>query len=89
MMDLSVIGKLFVIATILLLLAALQPPSASALESVFEIRAKNGHTIVGGSFPRLFGVLNPENSLRIGVELRPGLMIGFESEHGLGMIFQF
>lgn len=86
----SAIGKLYALTTMLMCLTVLQPLSVSALEPVFEIRAKDGHTVVGVPLQKLSGVLNPENSVRIGAELRPGLMIGFASEHGLvGMVLQF
>jgi hypothetical protein len=86
---LSMIGKLSAITAMLIFLTVLQPLSASALEPVFEIRAKDGHTIVGAPFQRLSSVLDAENTVRIGVELRPGLRAGYDSEHGLAMVFEF
>ena len=85
----SAIRKLSATTAMLIFLTVLQPLSAFALEPVFEVRAKDGHTVVGDPLQKLSGVLNPENSVRLGVELRPGLNIGFASEQGLGMILQF
>ena len=45
MNGLSMMGKLSAITAILIFLTALQPLSASALEPVFKIRAKDGHTM--------------------------------------------
>jgi hypothetical protein len=89
MIGLSMIGKLSAMTAMLIFLNFLQPLSSSALETVFEIRAKDGHTIVGDPFQRLTGVLDPENFVRIGVELRPGLRAGFDSKHGLGLVLEF
>jgi hypothetical protein len=86
---LSTTGKLSTITALLIFLTVLQPLSASALEPVFEMRAKDGHTIVGSPFQRLSGVLDHENTVRIGVELMPGLRVGYDSEHGLAMVFEF
>jgi hypothetical protein len=85
----SMIGKLSAITAMFIILTVLQPLSASALEPVFQIRAKNGHTIVGDPLQRLSGVLDPENSVRIGVELGPGLWAGYDSTHGLAMVLEF
>jgi hypothetical protein len=86
---LSTMCKLSAITALLIFLTVLQPLSASALEPVFEMKAKDGHTIVGAPFQRLSGVLDPENTVRIGVELMPGLWAGYGSEHGLAMVFEF
>ncbi|MGO9567245.1 MAG: hypothetical protein ACLP5H_06880 [Desulfomonilaceae bacterium] len=85
----SMIGKLSAMTATLLFLTVLQPLSVSALEPVFEIRAKDGHTVVGDPLQRLSDVLDAENSVRIGVELRPGLRAGIDSEHGLALVFEF
>ena len=86
---LSTMGKLSAITAMLIFLTVLQPLSASAFEPVFEMRAKDGHTIVGAPFQMLSGVMDPENTVRIGVELMPGLRAGYDSEHGLAMVFEF
>ena len=89
MNGLVMMGKLSAITAILIFLTALQPLSASALEPVFKIRAKDGHTIVGAPFQMLSGVMDPENTVRMGIELRPGMIIGFHSKHGFGLVLEF
>ena len=83
------IGKLSVLATIMMVLVVFQPKTASGLEPVFEIRAKDGTAIVGETAHRLAGAMDPENSVRMGIELRPGMTIGFDSKHGFGMVLEF
>ena len=89
MKGLSMMGKLSAITAILIFLTALQPLSASALEPVFEIRARDGHTIVDAPFQKLSAVMDPENYVRMGIELRPGMTIGFNSKHGFGLVLEF
>jgi hypothetical protein len=89
MNGLSMMGKLSAITAILIFLTALQPLSASALEPVFEIRAKDGHTIGDAPFQKLSAGMDPENTVRMGFELRPGMMIGFNSKYGLGLVLEF
>lgn len=38
---------------------------------------------------RIQDFLNHENSIRIGIEIRPGFRIGLDSKHGLGIVFEF
>lgn len=83
------IGKLSGLLAIVISLAILQPPPASAFEPVFDIRAKNGTAVIGDPFQKLAGVMDPENSVRVGVELRSGLWIGYSSQHGLAIVFDY
>lgn len=84
-----IIGKLSVLVTIIVVLVVFYPRPASAVEPVFEIRAKNGTAVAGYPAQRLVGALDPDNSVRIGVELGSGLWIGYTSRHGLAMVFEF
>jgi hypothetical protein len=86
---LSIIGKLSAVAIAVMMLVSWQPKTASAFEPVYEIRAKNGTDLVGGPLQRLVAVLDPHNSVRVGVEMRPDLWIGYSSRHGLAMVFDF
>ena len=84
-----IIGKLSVLAATMMVLVAFQPITASGVEPVFEIRAKDGTAIVGDTTHRLAGAMDPENTVRVGFELRPGMMIGFNSKHGFGLLLEF
>ena len=84
-----IIGKLSVLATIMMVLVVFQPTTASGIEPVFEIRAKDGTAIVGETAHRLAGAMDPENTVRMGFELRAGMMIGFNSKHGFGLVLEF
>lgn len=84
-----IIGKLSVLAAIMMVLVVFQPKTASAVEPVFEIRAKDGHTIVDAPFQRLSGAMDAENYVRMGIELRRGIRIGFDSKHGFGLVLDF
>jgi hypothetical protein len=83
------IVKLSGLLALAISLSTLQPPPASAFEPVFEIRAKNGTAVVGAPFQRLAGVMDPDNSVRIGLELRSGLWIGYSSQHGLATVYEY
>lgn len=83
------IGKLLVLAAIMMVLVVFQPKTASGVEPVFEMRAKDGTAIVGEKAHRLAGVMDPENTVRMGIELRPGMIIGFHSKHGFGLVLEF
>ncbi len=83
------IGKLLGLLAIAFCLAILQPPLASAFEPVLDIRAKDGTAVIGDPFQKLAGAMDPENSVRIGVELRSGLWAGYDSRHGLAMVLDF
>jgi hypothetical protein len=85
----SIIGKFSVVATIIMMLVSSQPRPASAFEPVYEIRAKNGTDVIGDRFQKVAGALDPENFVRIGVELGSDLWIGYDSEHGLAMVLDF
>jgi hypothetical protein len=86
---LNIIGKLSVLATIMMVLVLFQPSTASGIEPVFEIRAKDGTAIVGETARKLAGSMDPENTVRMGLELRPRMMIGFNSKHGFGLLLEF
>ena len=87
MNGLAMMGKLSAITAILIFLTALQPLSASALEPVFKIRAKDGHTIVGAPFQMLSGVMDPENYCPHGdrIETRNDNRFRFETRFRSGL----
>ena len=88
-MDSNTIGKPYVFALMFLLAIVLQPLTASAWETVFEIRDRHSYGMDDKRFEKNRALTIPSDSVRIGVELRPGLTIGFDSEHGLGMFARF
>jgi hypothetical protein len=60
-----------------------------AWEPLFEIRTKGGTDIGSEPLQKLAGVMDSESSVRIGIELIPGITIGYDSVHGVAMVFEF
>jgi hypothetical protein len=84
-----IIGKMSAVAAVVTVLTALVAVPVAAWDTVFEIRAKDGTAIVGETTHRLAGAMDPENTVRMGFELRPGMMIGFNSKYGFGLVMEF
>jgi len=83
------IGKLTAIVTVATILTFFVALPASALDTVFEIRARNGPVGLDEPGSTLVRLMDPQNSVRVGVELRPGMLIGFDSKYGVGIIVEF
>jgi hypothetical protein len=89
MSSLSTIGRLSALVIAVAMLVFLQPRQVSAFELVYEIRATNGTELAGDRLQRLAGVLDPDNSVRVGIELRPDLWLGYSSRDGVTMVLDF
>lgn len=73
----------------MIILAVLAPSPSFAFQPVFEIRTKHG-TVADGTLTQKFAdATDPENSLRIGIELKHGIWLGYDSAHGLAMVYEF
>jgi hypothetical protein len=85
----GIIGKFLAVAITIVMLVLSQPRLVSAFELVYEIRANNGTELLGDPLQRLVGTLDADNSVRVGVKVRPGLWIGYSSRDGLSMVLDF
>ena len=66
-----IIGKLSVAIAVVIIWGILPALPAAALETVFEMRARDGSTITADPMQKLVNLMDAENSVRIGVESGP------------------